>query len=148
MSTPLTDFLLAAGYRRVALTRNGVGHFETAGTLNGHKVRVLVDTGAGATVVELAVARALGLEFEDEVGQGGGAGGAGLDAYLARGAELRLGEFVPRVRALVAMDLSHANAAMAAEGAEPVELILGVDVFDAHAAVIDYDSDSLFLKEP
>ena len=147
MTRSLGEFLQAAGYRRIALARNGVGHFETTGTLNGHAVRVLVDTGAGATVVELAVARALGLEFEEEIGQGGGAGGHGLEVFKVRGGDLRLGDLRPRLRALVAMDLSHANAAMAAEGAEPVELILGVDVFDAHAAVIDYGSDSLFLSE-
>jgi predicted aspartyl protease len=41
----LQSFLEADGYRRVPLTRNGVGHFETGGTLAGNPVRVLIDTG-------------------------------------------------------------------------------------------------------
>ena len=38
----------------------------------------------------------------------------------------------------------HLGAAFAL--ARESELILGVDVFDAHAAVIDYPTQSLFLK--
>ena len=64
-----------------------------------------------------------------------------------RGAELRLGEIVPRAEVLVAMDLSHADAALAQQGAGPIEAILGVDVYEAQAAVIDYGSSSLFLRE-
>lgn len=51
-----------------------------------------------------------------------------------------------RPEAVVAMDLSHANEALAQKGVPPVEAILGLDVFDAHAAVIDYASHSLFLR--
>ena len=45
------------------------------------------------------------------------------------------------------MDLTHVNAALAQKGVAAVDVILGVDVFDAHAAVIDYGSGSLFLRE-
>jgi hypothetical protein len=38
------------------------------------------------------------------------------------------------------------NAPLRAQGSAEVDVILGVDVFDAHAAVIDYTSQSLFLK--
>jgi hypothetical protein len=33
-------------------------------------------------------------------------------------------------------------------GTAPVDVILGVDVFDTQEAVIDYGSASLFLREP
>jgi hypothetical protein len=45
------------------------------------------------------------------------------------------------------MDLSHADAALAQQGAAPIEAILGVDVYEAQAAVIDYGSASLFLRD-
>jgi hypothetical protein len=45
------------------------------------------------------------------------------------------------------MDLNHVNAALAQKGTSPVDAILGVDVFDAQAAVIDYGSSSLFLRD-
>lgn len=60
----LADFLTARGYLRVPLTRSGVGHFHTPGTLNGRPVEVLVDTGAACTVVAMSVVQALGLQSE------------------------------------------------------------------------------------
>ena len=142
----LADFLTARGYLRVPLTRSGVGHFHTAGTLNGRQVEVLVDTGAACTVVALSVVQELGLSAEWINGEAGGAGGA-LDQYMIGGADLRLGVFAPRVRGPVGLDFAHINAPLLAQGSAAVDVILGVDVFDAHAAVIDYPSLSLFLTE-
>ncbi len=54
---------------------------------------------------------------------------------------------MPKLQALLALDLAHVNAALAQKGVAPVDVVLGVDVFDAHAAIIDYGSASLFLRE-
>lgn len=143
----LPAFLQTAGYRRIPLTRNGVGHFEAAGTLAGRSVRVLIDTGAASTAVSLALARELALALTPLGRTGGGAGGASLEIVQVTGADLRLGDAVPRTKGLYAMDLSHVNAALAQKGTSPVDAILGVDVFDAQAAVIDYGSSSLFLRD-
>jgi hypothetical protein len=77
----------------------------------------------------------------------GGAGGAQLEIFQVDGAGLQLDGAAPRPKALYAMDLAHVNAALASKGARPVEAILGVDVFDRQAAVIDYATASLFLKD-
>jgi hypothetical protein len=45
------------------------------------------------------------------------------------------------------MDLTHVNAALAQKGATAVDVILGVDVFDAQSAIIDYGSASIFLRD-
>ena len=144
---PLATFLEAAHFRRVPLQRTAAGHFEAAGTLNGHSVRVLIDTGAAKTVVSLSHARELALELQPLARCGAGAGGSGLEVFQISGAELRLGDVVPRLEGLLAIDLSHVNEALAQRGSPPVDVVLGVDVFDAQAAVIDYGSASLFLRE-
>jgi hypothetical protein len=141
----LVDFLTARGYRRVPLSRSGVGHFHTAGTLNGLPVEVLVDTGASCTVVAMSVVRALGLQSDLLDDAAGGAGGA-LDQFRIDGADLRLGSFIPRVTRMVGLDFEQVNASLRAQGSAEVHVILGADVFDAHAAVIDYPSLSLFLS--
>lgn len=141
----LADFLAARGYISVSLTRSGVGHFHTTGTLNGRPVELLVDTGASCTVVSMAVVRELGLKTELLNLAAGGAGGA-LDQYQVDGADLRLGAFVPRLAGPVGLDFEHVNAPLRAHGSAEVDLILGADVFDAHAAVIDFPSQSLFLR--
>ena len=142
----LADFLTAHGYLRVPLTRSGVGHFHTAGTLNGRPVEVLVDTGAACTVVAMSLVQELGLRSEWVDSGAGGAGGADLDQFRVFGADLRLGSFVPRLAGPVGLNFEHVNAALRAQGSAVVDVILGVDVFDAHAAVIDYPSQSLFVR--
>ncbi len=143
----LADYLARDGYRRVPLARNGLGHFHAAGSLDGRPVAVLIDTGAASTLVSLALARELGLALVKLPITGGGAGGTNLEIFHAPNAQLTLGDVVLRPRALMAMDLAHVNQALAMKGESPVEAILGVDVFDTQAAVIDYGSSSLFLKE-
>lgn len=142
--TELSDFLMARGYLRIPLTRSGVGHFHAAGTLNGRPVEVLVDTGAACTVVAMSVAEALGLRTEWIDRSAGGAGGA-LDQFRIHGADFRLGSLRPRLAGPIGLDFEQVNASLRAHGSGEVDLILGVDVFDAHAAVIDYTSQSLFL---
>lgn len=141
----LAEFLVSRGYFQVPLTRSGVGHFHTAGTLNGRPVEVLVDTGAAVTVVAMSVVQELGLQSEWLNKAAGGAGGA-LDQFRVDGAILKLGEFAPRVAGPVGLDFEQINAPLRAQGSKEVDVILGVDVFDAHAAVIDYPSQTLFLK--
>jgi hypothetical protein len=141
----LSSILAEEGFQRIVLSRSGVGHFHTGGALNGHPVAVLIDTGAASTVVSAARARELGLTLTMLEMKGGGAGAAQLDIFHLPDATLSLGDVQPRCRALLAMDLAHVNQALALKGESPVDVILGVDVFEAHAAVIDYGSSSLFL---
>ena len=62
------------------------------------------------------------------------------------GSELRVGGVPTDGGGLLAMNHSHVNEGMACKGGAPVHVVLGADVFDSRAAVIDYGSSSLFLK--
>jgi hypothetical protein len=141
----LADFLTQRGYTRISLTRTAVGHFHTTGTLNGRSVEIMVDSGASVTVVSMGVVRALRLAAERFAHDAGGAGGA-LEQFVVKGAQLRLGEFRPRLGDVAGLDFEHVNAPLRANGVPEVDVILGTDVFDAHAAIIDYATQSLFLR--
>jgi Aspartyl protease len=143
----LADFLHEAGYGRIALSFSGVGHIHAAATIAAHPVSALLDTGASNTVLSLTLARELGLPLATSEFQGGGAGSATMEVYFVEQPKLlRIGEVTPALDRLVVMDLGHVNQALAGRGEPPIQLILGVDVFTAHHAVIDYGSSSLFLK--
>jgi hypothetical protein len=95
----------------------------------------------------LALAHELNLSLSLHPEKGGGAGGAEMDVYVVDDVQLELAGAPLRPHSLFAMDLTHANQAMALAGDDPVEAIMGLDVFDEHAAIIDYGSHSLFLRE-
>jgi hypothetical protein len=142
----VAEFLQSQGFQRIKLCRNAANHYETTGSLNGRPITVIVDTGAGATVVALDLAQELELELEQMPTAGGGAGGVNLPIFKAKGGALIVGGIAPEIEDLIAMDLSHVNDGLVCKGAGPIDAILGADVFEAHLAVIDYGSSSLFLK--
>jgi predicted aspartyl protease len=143
----LPEFLSLAGYHRISLKRSGVGHFHASASLRGRPISALVDTGAGCTLVSLALARELELGLTLQAEKGAGAGNADIDVYVVEDDRLELAEVSIRPRMLLAMDLSHVNEALIQKGESPVEAIMGLDVFEEHAAVIDYGSQSLYLRE-
>ncbi len=52
----------ADGSREVRLQRNRYGHYHATGTINGHAVEFMLDTGASDVSIPAAVARRVGLE--------------------------------------------------------------------------------------
>lgn len=145
----LDEVLSGDGYRKIPLKIGAVGHFHADGTLNGHPVDILLDTGAASTVMSLALARSLGLSLNKLERQGGGVGVAQLDLFKVEDAMLEIHACAIRPKALIAMDLSHVTEALARRGLNPVvEVVVGVDVFSAQAAIIDYGGCALFLRAP
>lgn len=142
----LMEFLIWNGYTRIPLSRSEVGHFHTEGFLNNRPIAVLIDTGAASTVFSLDLARRMNLPLTKSSMFGGGAGAVQLEIYQIQEAHFVINDIPPSIRELFAMDLSHVNQALAFEGASPIDAILGVDVLEAHAAVIDYGGSSLYLK--
>ena len=145
MSRPMSLLvsLTAAGYDRIDLTRNAVGHFLAAGTLHDAPVSILVDTGAFGTLVDLGYATAHGLP---RTPMGRNPEGASPEIYTLDTAALCLGDVALRPPAIRALDLSFINDALIRRGVAPVEAILGPDTLAAHDAVLDYPSSSLFLR--
>ncbi|MBD0328130.1 MAG: aspartyl protease family protein [Pyrinomonadaceae bacterium] len=142
----LVAFLTQNGYIQIPLSRSGVGHFHTEGFLNGRPISVLIDTGAASTVFSIDLAWDMNLPMAKLSMLGGGAGAAQLEIHQIQDARFVMGGISPKVRGLLAMDLSHVNQALALKGSTPVDAIPGVDVLEAHQAVIDYGSSSLHLK--
>jgi hypothetical protein len=142
----LGSFLSDGGFRRHQLVRNRVGHFQLTAELEGEQVDILVDTGAASTVMDLDWCRKRGIALDDTGQMGGGAGGVNLAIYALRGAALRLDGQAVKSNGVYAVDLAHVNRGLAMKGAHPVHGVLGADVLTHHEAVIDYASESLFLK--
>ena len=142
----LVSYLTQNGYTRIPLSRSGVGHFHTEGLLNNRPISVVIDTGAASTVFSLDLTREMNLPTVKSSMFGGGAGAAQLEIYQIQDARFLIGNISPKVRAFLAMDFSHVNQALALKGSSSVDAILGVDALEAHTAVIDYGSSSLYLK--
>ena len=142
----LDDFLAAQGFRRHDLGKNRVGHFQLVGDLEGRPIDVLVDTGAASTVIDLAYCRDQGLPLQDTQQRGGGAGGVGLPIYTLPGVALSLGGVRLQSGGIYALDLSHVNEGLVAQGAGSIHAVLGADILARHAAIVDYGASALYLR--
>jgi hypothetical protein len=147
-TTALAELLSRHGFRRHALLRNQVGHFQLIGLLEAAPVDILLDTGAASTIIDLAYCRAKNIATRDTGKVGGGAGGITLAIHVLDRATLSLDGHPLRSDGIYAVDLAHVNEGLVAKGASRVQAVLGADVLTYHQAVIDYATMSLFLRHP
>lgn len=77
------------GPQRVVLKANPMGHFVVPGTINGHEVTFLVDTGASYVAVPAGMADKMGLERGPRTRVGTASGTA--SAYYTRLGQITVG---------------------------------------------------------
>lgn len=109
---------------------------------NSEPLFLIVDTGAGSSVIDRARARQLGLRFgksEDAT-----TGGGSVDAAHVDSATLRIGEVEIGGLPLVAIDLAALQT-----GLDPrIDGILGYDLFQRYVVEFDYAASVLRLRDP
>lgn len=117
-------------------------HVYIDGVIAGREVPVLVDTGAGATVICLELRKELGLEVQGNVAVSG-TGDAQRQGEILRGAALELPNLRTQQSIIAAVPLSH----LAPFEGRRIEAVLGVDFFARYVVQIDYADERLRLFE-
>jgi predicted aspartyl protease len=116
-------------------------HPLVQGTLQGAPVWLLLDTGAGATVLHEATARELGLPLAGQI-EGRGAGEGSVVSHLVSDVSLTVGEAGVRGQTVVAVDLGAIEAA----AGRRLDGILGYDFLSRFVVTIDYAQRRLRLR--
>lgn len=141
----ISEFLEESGYVPVELRPTPVGHLELDAVVNGHQARMLVDTGASATVIDRAAADRWNVARQAVEGEAlgcvtfGSVESATLD-------QLKLSDLEMVDVAVTVLDLTHINAGLEQKKAEPIDGIIGSDLMVKRDAVIEYASGILHLK--
>ncbi len=142
----LKKLLLSQGYIdhniRVA---SKSGHIVTKASINGHKGRFIIDTGASATCVNQAMYKEFQLETEFMDRQIGTASGS-LRPRISHKNTLELGDWNDEDVTLLSMDMTYINNALKTEGMRSIQGLLGADFLIASKAVIDYKGKKIYLK--
>lgn len=112
------------------------------GALNGVEVDVVLDSGAGMTVVDAALAGSLGIA---ETGSARAAGvGGNASATLLGEIELELGSLSLALPGAVAIDLAGVETLLG----RGMPVILGQEVFDAFVVDLDYPRSRVAFHAP
>jgi len=118
----------------VRILRDNLGSFSTSGSINGHSVRVLVDTGASTVAMSSVEAERLGIDYERE----GIPVGVSTAAGLSRGHAVKLHQV--KVGSIA---LSNVGAVVI-EGNSPPQVLLGMTFLSRVA--MEHEGNILRLK--
>lgn len=122
------------------------GHIIVPARINGHPVPLVIDTGAGATVIDRNAAEAL--DMRPSARDGGsaiGAGGKNLAVQRSAGDTLQLAGTENDDLDLCVMDLAHVVEALSTPE-RAIAGIIGFDWLDRHGVVIDYATRTLRVR--
>jgi predicted aspartyl protease len=107
--------------------------------IDGKAAEAWLDSGAGATVVDAAFAKRIGLELGAAI-RAHGVSGEVTDVRLAK-TDLAAGDLAMPGRRVVVMDLSAVQRLVG----RPVQVLLGRDVFDEAIVQIDFEGRRITL---
>lgn len=125
---------------------NSVGHLMVEGTVAGHPVSILIDTGASSSVFHLAKAREARLDMREADFTGGGVGSSQVQVMDLGKLELTVaGQSLGAIQ-IYAMDLSHVGQALAPLGIGQPDFVLGTDLLIQRRGVIDYGKREIRLE--
>jgi len=141
----LAGVLIEKGYTPVKLKRAS-NHFYVSCKLNGRSASLLVDTGAGATLIEPAMLKSLGVPLTKVEGDWYGfLGPAAKSMNAGEIKDFQVGPYQAGAHRVGAWDFSSYSRA---KGAPRMDVILGIDFLHRNQAVIDCFQMDLFLKPP
>ncbi|MGB0974964.1 MAG: retropepsin-like aspartic protease [Flavobacteriaceae bacterium] len=121
-------------------------HFKITAKINGVKGKFIVDTGASNTCIDINLVEQFKLISENSDTKAAGAGAVGMDTQIANNNCLKIGKWSSKNNSIVIFNLSHVNEALTNHGSKPVHGIIGADILKQSNAVIDYKTNTLFLK--
>lgn len=133
-------------YERIPLKRMPSGHLHTLVSLNGVAGNFIVDTGAGATVLEEKKQSTFHVKASKSDKKVTGTGGA-MGMQLSSGNRMKIGQLELENSSVYLMNLDHVNKAFLKMKLDEVDGIIGADVLSAKQGVIDYTNLTLYLRK-
>lgn len=121
-------------------------HTLISGSIAGHSARIVLDTGASHSCLDINFAKLIlpELQTEEHEGVTAGIGGDDFDVLVADVPNLRIGRYrMPLFLNMALLDFSYINMAYVRLNKKPVQMILGNDFFVKNHAVINYEEGFL-----
>ena len=140
------DLLTERGFVAIKLEENRFGHFVAHGELNDHKISVLIDSGASATVIDSAFVAELKLSTHSSAISAVGLGGSQGLLQIVDLDQFSLGTQRLDANGVKVMNLDHINRIYRSHSLPTLSAIIGADYLKAHSAILDYNNGQLWLK--
>lgn len=135
--------------RAIRIEPSGV-HLAVSAFINGNLANVLIDTGASQTVMDLNRMRIFSSEtqFEQSGHTSKGLGTDGMESFHFTIRQFILGDLDLEQMEVMLLDLKHVNGSYQQLGLPPIDMVIGGDLLQRYAAMIDYAKMQLVLTLP
>ena len=145
MSLTKNSFLKSVGYISVKLKLLKTNHYLLKACINEVEGKFILDSGASSSCICLSLENKFKIDSKENKIKASSATSKMEDTRLSKNNTIELGKW-RSTNNLVSIDMTHINSVLKEKVTESVDGIVGADVLKKSKAVIDYESNKLYLK--
>ena len=145
MSLTKNSFLKSLGYISVKLKFLKTNHYLLKACINGVEGKFILDSGASSSCICLSLENKFKIDSKENKIKASSATSNMEDTRLSKNNTIELRKWRSKIN-LVSIDMTHINRVLSEKETESVDGIIGADVLKKSKAVIDYESNKLYLK--
>jgi len=145
MSLTKNSFLKSIGYISVKLKLLKTNHYLLKACINRVEGKFILDSGASNSCVCLSLENKFKIDSKETKIKASSATSNMEDTRLSKNNTIELGKWRSAIN-LVSIDMTHINRVLNEKETESVDGIIGADVLKKSKAVIDYESNKLYMK--
>jgi hypothetical protein len=145
MSTTLNKFLKDTGYIKVKLDFLKTKHYSLEAKINGINGRFILDTGASNSFICASLENNFNIISKKTTEKASSATSKLSNTKISKNNTIQIGKWRSTIN-LISIDMTHINRVLREKETESVDGIIGADVLKKSKAVIDYESNKLYLK--
>ena len=145
MSLTKNSFLKSVGYISVKLKLLKTNHYLLKACINGVEGKFILDSGASSSCICLSLENKFKISSKKNKIKASSATSNMEDTRLSKNNTIKIGKWRSTIN-LVSIDMAHINKVLNEKETESVDGIIGADVLKKSKAVIDYESNKLYLK--
>ena len=145
MSLTKNSFLKSIGYISVKLKFLKTNHYLLKACINGVEGKFILDSGASSSCICLSLENKFKIDAKENKIKASSATSNMEDTRLSKNNAIKIRKWRSKI-SLVSIDMTHINKVLNEKETESVDGIIGADVLKKSKAVIDYESNKLYLK--
>ncbi|HSH39334.1 MAG TPA: aspartyl protease family protein [Chthoniobacterales bacterium] len=135
-----------AGYSRVPMSVSSGYNLYVDGSVNGKKAKLMVDTGAFATLLHQGFVRRMKIPLRDTPYSSAGVNLKQRGVQMAKISRLSVGSVHIRGKEVGVINLEGLIRNGLLEASPPVAGLLGSEILQRHNGIIDFGTKTLYLK--
>ena len=145
MSITLNKFLKSGGYSSIKLIFLVTKHYLIEAKVNGIDGRFILDTGASNSCICTSLEDKFKVISKESKEKASSANSEMTNTKISKSNIIQIGKWEDKIN-LISFDMNHINNALSQKKVPPIDGIIGADALKKSKAVIDYESNKLYLK--